>query len=218
MKTACLVICSLISACYQNKNETLRAGSNKNEFATATKKINQPAFNNLGIDSTYPCQLSKPDTSIFDIILNEPNSSIKKIGKQNHLKETDNDFPCVRFSNQDKTESLTLFLFYGSGENEFSEFEVKKWYPLDSATETTSDQFISGYGIRLGMTKKDVISILGNCFKASTSVTGTEILEYHLDNFNESDFLQRFNMPSYHAKYEFSKGKLIHFRFGFEYP
>jgi len=42
----------------------------------------KPEKHRLTIDSAYPCQLAKPDTSVFDIILNDRESSIKQVGEK----------------------------------------------------------------------------------------------------------------------------------------
>lgn len=172
----------------------------------------------LTADSTYPCQLTKPDTSVYDIILNDRQSSIKQVGEKFAPIEDNVDMPHENFCTQDRMQTLTLFFHYGGARNEFSEFQIKQYSHSDSATVLKATSFKTNSDIKLGLSKANVISILGDCFKTISSNKTKEIIKYHIDDYEHSSFLQRYNYPSYYAEYEFQNDKLVRFRFGFEYP
>lgn len=77
--------------------------------------------------------------------------------------------------------------------------------------------FESGKKIRLGMDEKKVMDILGDHFVRAIK-SNSIILKYHLNNYSESKFLQRFNLPEYYGEYEFQNSRRIRFAFGFPYP
>lgn len=172
----------------------------------------------LTTDSTYPCQLANPDTSLFDIILLDPKSSIKQVGEKYVLIDDHKDMMRKHFCSQDQQQTLTLFFHYGGSPNEVTEFQVKQYSPSDSATTLKTNNFVTNSGIKLGLSRQQIISILGNCFKTIRKDKHFEIIKYRIDNFDNSDFLTRFNYPVYYADYEFQDNKLVRFRFGFEYP
>lgn len=168
--------------------------------------------------STVDCQLTNPDTSVFNIILNDRESSIKQVGEKFAPIERRNmDLPYENFCSQDGKQTLTLFFHYGGVKNEFSEFQVKYYSASDSATIVKTNNFVSSKGIKLGLSKKQVVFIFGNCFMTIKKDKYSETIKYHIDDFNNSKFLQRFKYPSYYAEYEFQADKLVRFRFGFEY-
>ena len=172
----------------------------------------------LATDATFPCQLSNPDTSVFNIILNNSNSTIKQIGNQRALEREYGELPFEKYCTQDKKQTLTLFIHPGGSINEFSEFEVTYYSPTDSAQTLATNSFVTNSGIKLGLSKEKVIIILGNCFKTVRTDKTKEIIKYHVDDLTQSNFLQRYRYPSYYAEYEFQNDKLARLRFGFEYP
>lgn len=176
----------------------------------------QGAIPQLKIDTN--CQLSNPDTSVFDIILYDRESSIRQVGEKFAPIEEGMDMPYENFCTEDKKQTLTLFFHYGGFKNSFAEFQVKTYSPSDSAALLKTTSFVTNSGIKLGISKIKVVSILGNCFKTIQNDKSKEIIKYIINDFEHSSFLKRFNMPIYYAEYEFESDKLIRFRFGFEYP
>ena len=169
-------------------------------------------------DSNLPCQLANPDTSVFNIILDDRKSSIKQVGEKFNLIEDNVDMPHESFCSKDKKQTLTLFFHYGGTKNAFSEFQVKEYSPSDSITTLTTNSFVTNSGIEIGISKEKVVSLFGNCFKTIKNEKTNEIIKYQIDDSGNSSFLKRYNYPSYYAEYEFRNDKLIRFRFGFEYP
>ena len=79
---------------------------------------------------------------------------------------------------------------------------------------------VSEKGIRLGLTEKQVVDILGKPNKRIASSKGIKL--FYQEDINletETDeTLKAINMPFYYGEYEFEKGHLKRFAFGFEYP
>ncbi|HRZ43160.1 MAG TPA: hypothetical protein P5228_10710 [Bacteroidales bacterium] len=217
-----ILLCLTLVSCYQSQT------SKDKEPHDITKHLDSVVTTpsqtiisqkiTLTVDSTYPCQLSNPDTSVYDIILNDRQSSIRQVGDKFSPIEDDIDLPHEDFCTQDREQTLTLFFHYGGVRNEFSEFQVKKYSNSDSAIKLSATIFQTNNGITLGLSKSEVISILGDCFKKVSNSKTKEIIKYRIDDFEHSTFLQRFNYPSYYAEYEFRNDKLVRYRFGFEYP
>lgn len=183
----------------------------------ATTKVWDDIYYQLTTDSTYPCQLITPDTSVFGVILYDRETSIAQLGSDFSPKDDGKDMPREHFCNEDRTQTLTAFFHYGGVRNEVSEFEVRAYQPTDTARVLRSRAFITNSDIRLGLLFADVTAMKGPCYKTEANQDIT-IIKYHLDDFLNSSFLQRFNMPSYYAEYEFEEDLLVRFRFGFEYP
>jgi len=169
------------------------------------------------INSTN-CQLANADTSVFGIILLDKNSSLKKVGVMTTPLEHEKDLPHLNFCTQDKKQTLTLYFHPGGVANEFAEFQVKNYSANDSAKTLMTNSFATGKGIKIGMSKEKIVALFGNCYKATMTKNNLELIEYKIGDFNNSEFLKRFNYPSYYAEYEFKADKLVRFRFGFEYP
>jgi hypothetical protein len=168
-------------------------------------------------DTTKRCRFNKPDTSVFKIHLLDSKSSIRVIGEKYALIEDDVELPHVDFNSSNNQQVLTLYFHYGGVKNEFAEFQVaENTEHLKNKTLNISE-FKTGNKIELGISKTQLIKILGNCFETRKS-NDKEILKYKIDDFKNSDFLKSYNYPIYYADYEFAKNRLIRFRFGFQYP
>lgn len=219
-----LLISYYLISCNQRSNDTkqIDAISQPNNLKPfPTKNVFHEKFEDefkTTIDSTYPCQLTNPDTSVYGIILNDRKGSIKHLGEKFETIEDNLDMPHETFCSQDKSQTLTVFFHYGNYRNAFSEFQVKEFSTNDTATILSTKSFVTNSGIKLGLTKEKLISILGKCYKNLDTKGKTDTIIYRVYDFSNSVFLQRFNMPSYYAEYEFRDERLIRFRFGFEYP
>lgn len=160
------------------------------------------------------------DISVSGIFLMDSKSTSKTLGISPAPIESDDDFPLVQVCNSKTTEVLTLVFHYGSIRDSFSEFRVRNISnaPANSIMPPKGiDHFATGKGIRLGISKKDLIKILGPGFTEKKE--GKQIIiHYKIDNFDQSDFLKKYNMPVYYGSYHFVKDKLVKFEFGFEYP
>jgi len=77
--------------------------------------------------------------------------------------------------------------------------------------------FKSNKGIKLGITKQQLISFLGKPNKFETNGKN-EIIIYLADDMNKYDFLIKLNMPDYFGIYIFKNDKLVWLETGFPNP
>jgi hypothetical protein len=162
-----------------------------------------------------------PDTSINGKLYLKNASSIKSaLGDITQLLDHDADLPDVVFANKSGKEYIRMFVYPGSTKNSVDMFEIGYSSLLPLNVCTNQSDFIcfeTEHHIKLGMTQEQLISIEGKHYTSKKSEE-TTIISYTLNDFNNSNFLKRFNMPSYLYELWFKKNKLIKFRFGFEYP
>lgn len=169
--------------------------------------------------SAKPCRMKDPDLSVFGVRLADAESAVRQVGAGLALTEDEEDMPHVRFVSSNGAQELVLFSHYGAGEDEYGEVEVRKagieaLVLKDLPTET----FVSGRGVELGMSRADITGRFGTCLKADERSGDGETIQYQIDNADRDPDLKGFNYPVYYAEYEFERGKLVRFRFGFEYP
>ena len=160
------------------------------------------------------------DISVNSIYLMDAESSQAVLGKNIRLIERENNFPIVPYYNKKKTQLLTLIFHPGSVKDSFSEFKVKRTTTNNNETIYTLkniDSFVTGKQIQIGITKKQLIDILGDKFESEVK-DGILAIKYKINNFEKSEFLQKYNMPSYYGEYRFINDNLIEYSFGFEYP
>ncbi|MCW3074204.1 MAG: hypothetical protein JWP69_1273 [Flaviaesturariibacter sp.] len=162
------------------------------------------------------CSFSNPDTSVYKIELLDQASSSRVVGNDYKLVENNVDMPHVSFNSSDNKQILTLFFHYGGARNSFSEFQVQINNGLQKNRPVNTQIFATNNNIKLGLTKESLIQILGSCYTASL-INDKEVLKYIIDD-SMSSFLKLYNYPSYYGHYEFKAGRLVKFRFGFEYP
>lgn len=165
------------------------------------------------------CRMKNPDTSISDIVLTDSESAIKVVGAGAHLQDSEEDLPHARFVSTNGSQELVLFQHYGAVDDEYQEAEVRgSGAEALALKDLPIEAFRSQHGIELGMTVEQVQAIFGTCTKTRQK-TGSELfIEYEITNAEHDPELKSFGYPVYYAEYEFSKGKLIRFRFGFAYP
>lgn len=163
------------------------------------------------------CSFTKPDTSLCGLILRDTESATKIIGSNNKM----NDAGEYKFYSKLESETLTLTQHPGDIKNQISIFKVEK---SDKASygfkELNTDTFKTEKGIRLGLTKKQIMDRLGNCY-ASIDSTKNYIELYYLieaPKDSKSNILKNNNMPKYFASYKLRNDRLEEFEFGFEYP
>ncbi len=82
------------------------------------------------------------------------------------------------------------------------------------------DTFKTEKGIKLGMSKQEVISRLRKCYVVVDSTKELIELYYRIEYPKDSKtkILESNNMPVYYATYGFWKNELKQYEFGFEYP
>ena len=163
------------------------------------------------------CVFANPDTSVVGIILRNAESTAKILGKQSKLK---GDSPNVFYSN-DKKQTLRLTVHPGDNYNQVSIFKISY---ADSEKQNfrkiNATKFETEKGIRLGISKKEIIEKLGMCYVSKDSTTNNIELDYRLElpNDSKTKLLKSSNMPIYYASYKLSNDKLENIEFGFEYP
>ena len=162
------------------------------------------------------CIFDNPDTSLSDIKLRDAESATKVL----NVKRLNGD-TTYNFYSQNKSQLLSVTVHPGDYYRQVSIFQVK--YADNSkikATPTTLDSFVTEKHIKLGITKSEVVSKLGNCYTTNDSTKNCITINYRLESPQDSKtkLLERQNMPIYYASYKFKNNRLAEFEFGFEYP
>lgn len=113
------------------------------------------------------------------------------------------------FANQGRSESATFVRHGGDEAYSVSEIRVALGRPADTVPilPGAPTKFRSGHGIELGISKADLKAALGEPH-AETDVE----VRYR---FSGSAWLQIHGFPSYESRYEFERGRLVQFTFGF---
>jgi hypothetical protein len=167
-----------------------------------------------------PCNVpASVDLTLNGISLYDIESQEKIIGKGVKFIDDKDTSPSTTFMSSTGNEYLKLFTHYG-GIGEVAEFEVS--YSTDTKTNVPKlkqfKKFVSEKGIRLGMSKSKLLSILGEPTEEK-SLANSVTLMYRIEDYeNKNEFLSCYGMPIYYGNYTFKNNKLSKFRFGFEYP
>lgn len=164
------------------------------------------------------CRMKDPDLTIAGIRLLDAQSAAEVVGSGAELRGGEEDLPHASFVNEHGNEQLDLFAHYGASVDEYAEAEV---HEAGSQALVLKDlpveSFITGRGVGLGMTARDVIKLFGTCVKARESDGDAEIIQYEITRSQMEPVMLGLGYDSYFAEYEFSSGKLVRFRFGFEH-
>lgn len=165
------------------------------------------------------CRMKTPDTAISGITLTDRDSAIKVVGSDVKLGDSEDDLPHARFVSTNGAQELVLFAHYGADDDEYAEVEVRvAGAEALALKDLPVESFKTERGVELGMTVAEVEKLFGTCFK-SRQKTGTELFfEYEIRGADRDPELSKFGYPIYYAEYEFERGKLIRYRFGFAYP
>lgn len=182
-----------------------------------TNEINfQQKPNNINVKNKE----IKPDLKINNLEIVNPNSIIKNIGDlKKYLENSKMDLPSVTFFNNNKSIKITLVTFPGSSYNDVYQFIIENNDSKIVKKEKVLkyDDFITENGIKLGITKEEIVKIKGSNFKLKKN-NDCIVLSYIINDYKKSDFLKRYNMPSYFMEYTIKNDILIKFKFGFDYP
>jgi len=163
------------------------------------------------------CAFVEPDTSVVGIKIGNVESTLKILGKQTKLE---GDSTHIFYSN-DKKQKLGLTVHPGSYYSQVSIFHISYADKLDkNFRQINSKEFETEKGIKLGISKREIIKKLGNCYLAKDSTNNSIELNYRIENPNDSKtkLLTNNNMPIYYATYRLKNDKLEKIEFGFEYP
>lgn len=165
------------------------------------------------------CRMKKPDISIADVRLTDSETAIKAVGAGAKLEESEDDLPHARFVSSNGAQELVLFAHYGAVDDEYAEAEVRVAGPEAIALKDLPiESFKTGRGVELGMSIAQVQALFGTCFKSRQKTEQGQFFEYEIENADRDPDLKNFGYPVYYAEYEFTRGKLVRFRFGFAYP
>ncbi len=163
------------------------------------------------------CNFVDPDTSICGMTLRNSTSADKILGVDNITDEQEK----YHFYSNSDNETLTLTQHPGDGKNQISIFSVAFSDKADHGYKQLNiETFQTEKGIKLGLTKEQVIGKLGNCYTVVDSSKDCIELFYRIESPKDSKtkILESNNMPIYYATYTFCKNKLRYYEFGFEYP
>ena len=166
-----------------------------------------------------------PDETISNIRLVDSTSALKKYPKLNQVSysNTCETIPWrnIKFYNKDSSEILTLIIYPGGYKHCFYVFTVTKASNDEDKCKIYAlpDKFfITESGIKIGLTKSELLAIKGEPFQIKTE-QGNEILCYEINLLeSKTTRLSNYCMPEYYAYYTFKQSRLIKFEFGFTYP
>jgi len=163
------------------------------------------------------CTFNETDTSLSGIILRDSESATKIVGSENIIDKLDR----YLFYSKLESETLTLTQHPGDSKNQISIIKVEKSNKASYGFKQLNiDTFQTGKGIKLGLTKKQIIEKLGNYYAPIDSTKGFIELYYVIakPKDSKSEILDNNNMPRYFASYKLRNDRLEKFEFGFEYP
>jgi hypothetical protein len=202
--TSFLLFIIVLISC--NNKQDVPAGNEPKNTNNKKEEVNPPNHSDMDVD-----------TSLAGILLYDSASFASVAGLNNHFcfGET------YCFNSLKKDEVLRLTMHPGSNAFSVSEFEAGAAdVTYKNAKVLNIEHFTSGKGVKLGMSKQDIINLFGNNYKAEDSSNSFIRLNYRIETPDDTKtrILQRYNMPIYYSIYEFRDDKLEHFKFGFEYP
>lgn len=212
--TIFLILLYCWTSCNNSDNKTVAV----NEHISTPEPDKDMGEKNVAQQTTTPsaCVFDNPDTSLSNIKLRDAESATTVL----KVKRLNGD-TTYNFNTSDKKEILSVTVHPGDYYSQVSIFQVR--YADNTVNKTSSlaiDHFSTEKNIKLGLTKKEVISRLGKCYSASDSTSKSISINYRLEDPQDSrtKLLERQNMPIYYATYLFKYDKLVQFEFGFEYP
>jgi hypothetical protein len=155
------------------------------------------------------------DVSIHGVFLFDLESQRRVLGDVRFSEKT--AMPQARFASEDGAQRLTLVSHPGSV-GDVAEVAVSHGKG-DGKRLAGAKAFVTGKGIRLGITEQEVTALLGAPLRARRTGS-SRTLEYRVEERpgKASAFLEHYGMPVYYGIYSFSGDRLVAFRFGFEYP
>ncbi|MGS2764688.1 hypothetical protein [Sinomicrobium sp. M5D2P9] len=165
-----------------------------------------------------------PDTTINQKLFLENENSLSDFyhsPRSLALIERIRESPVIIFGNKNNSEYLLAYQYEGNTENAFSCFEIGYFNDQITLREKTnpteSSDFKTESGIGLGISMEDVIQIKGENYKVEES-EGYRIMTYRMDDYGNSSFLKRYNMPGYFIRIALKDDIVRRITFGFDYP
>ncbi len=207
---------SLLTNCNSSVNKTVDKTDLK-ELGPEHQNALRGKYEKQKILSHTTCVFSDPDTSVAGIKIRNVESTLKILGKQIKLE---GDSTHVFYSS-DKKQKLGLTVHPGDYYSQVSIFNISYSYNLNqNFRQINSKEFKTEKGIKLGISKREIIERLGTCYAIKDSSKNTIELYYRLELSNDSktNLLKNNNAPIYYAVYILTNDKLKNIEFGFEYP
>jgi hypothetical protein len=215
IKTNFIILLILVLSCNKSNHSNVQ---HQREWVPNPEKFEHDGYSSLA-DSLKP--KFSPDVSINKIHLADTTGIIALLGKNpmDRLTETgeDNEFPHISVFSKDRKQRFRLIFHPGGSSNEFYEFEVS--YDFSNCREcivADENEFMTESEVKLGITVGELKSLKGDPYHLLTG--SLDVLQYELNDFENSHFLQKYGYPKYYADYYFDNGYLVKFKFGFEYP
>ena len=168
------------------------------------------------VDPELPRQA---DLMVLGIVLDHTESAQYAFGIKLEADDPDAVRPRMSLCDHDKHEKLILDFYERDTANIISELHVERILTPHAdclVPPQHIEHFISGKGIHLGMSRKEVIDILGKGYQEHPHAD-EQIISYRIDG-KESPMLQRHSAPAYFGQYHFKDNRLIRFDMGFEFP
>jgi hypothetical protein len=218
MKNIFLAILSMSLLTNCNNSKTKSADRNdRNELVSKQEKILRAEYKKEQEYSKLNCAFIDPDTSVAGIKISNTESTLSILGKQTKLE---GDSTHV-FYLSDKKQKLQLTVHPGSYYSQVSIFNISySEISNQNARQIKTREFETEKGIKLGISKKEIIEKLGNCYLAKDSTKNSIELNYRIElpYDSKTKLLTTNNMPIYYATYKLKNDKLKNIEFGFEYP
>jgi hypothetical protein len=168
------------------------------------------------MDADLPRQA---DLMVLGIVLDHPDSAQKAFGVELKPDDPDAMHPSMSLCNHDKHEKLTLEFYERDTATIVSEMHVERIQSphVDCVVPPQHiEHFVSGKGITLGMSRKEVTDLLGKHYTENAHPEAL-IISYRIDD-KDIALLQRHNAPAYFGQYYFHDNRLIKYEMGFEFP
>lgn len=206
---------TLLTNCNNSKKKTVDKSDRIELVPEADKEIREEYEKQK--ENQLSCISSEPDTSVVGIKIRNAESTLNVLGKETKLM---GDSTHLFYSN-DKKQKLELTVHSGDYYNQVSIFNIS--YADKSKLnlqQINSKEFETEKGIKLGISKRQIIEKLGTCYVVKDSSKNRIELNYRLElpNDSKTKILKTNNMPIYFATYKLTNDKLENIEFGFEYP
>jgi hypothetical protein len=229
-KTVFPIISFVLLGCQCNTEKTAQ---------TIIESIDTTVSNPLKIDKVVVLNLKEdngvikkekgesiiPDTTINNKIILENYRSLSTFYMTKRplsIVEGLRENPVIIFRNESDREYLLAYQYEGNTENAFSCFEIgyvedDEIISLEKSNQTQETYFQTESGLRLGLSLEEVTQIKGREYVKQKSGDYT-VLRYKIDDFENSNFLKKFNFPEYFIEIKLRNNIVANLKFGFSYP
>lgn len=168
------------------------------------------------VDPELPRQA---DIMVLGIVLDHAESARNAFGIKLQPDDPDAMRPRMSLCDHDKREKLIIEFYERDTDIVINELRVERVQTRHADCTVPPqhiERFTSGKGIRLGMSKREIIDILGKSYRESAH-PNEQVISYRIDD-KDTALLQRHNAPAYYGQYYFRENRLVRFEMGFEFP